>query len=457
MAEELKTVTLEDVEVLRVGTFNAARGGRQTFTAKDLDELVAAHAALVADGHYPTVYLGHNPPEGSDLPEPPAVGRIVELRRKGDRLLSKLTDVPVLVAKLMAAKAYGTRSIEGMRTSISGAVKIGDQKFRQVITGLALLGKSLPAVSGLADVEKLYAQAEGSDAGWVDVPLQMAAGDDEDPVGQALSALDSWAELAMELIKGRKFAPALRQRVRMLKEDFRRIAAGPTTVEAQMDLRKALKLGADASDGDVTAALVALAGAADPATAMAVIAEILGMPDADPTAIVAKVRELAGGGAADPEAEGGGEAPAMSSKKLNPDPALDPGQVSLQALETKHTELLARLARIEGERARDAAAAAVDGAIKAGRFVPAQRESLVSLALHDMKAFETLADATPVSLALGEKGSAGRPDAADLEPTEAEVKVMMAAGFTREDATEALRMKRAQDGGVEYTPKKKGA
>lgn len=451
MAGELKTVTVEDVEVLRVGTFTAARGGRQTFTAEDLDEIVAAHEALVESGHFPTVYLGHNPPEGSELPEPPSVGRIATLKRVGDRLVSRLTDVPVLVAKLMKAKAYGTRSIEGMRTSISGSFKIGDRTFRQVITGLALLGKSLPAVNGLADVEKLYA-ADGADTTWVDVPLALAAGDD--PLERVLAAVDALSEGVEELIKGKAFAPAIRQRLRMLRTDLRRFA-GPTTVEAQMNLRKALGLGDDASDSDVTAALVALAGAADPATAMAVIAEILGMPDGDPPAIVARVRELAGGGAAAGDgAAPEQETPAMSSK-LNGQ-AGDASTVILQALQTEHAEVLKRLAKIEGEQARGAATSAVDLAIKAGKFVPAQRESLVSLALHDMKAFQTLEAQSPVSVHLGEKGTAGKVDASELEPAEDEVKFMMSAGYSRDEALDALRAKRAADRGIEYTPKKVG-
>jgi len=442
MAGELKTVTVEDVEILRVGTFTAARGGRQTFTAEDLDEIVAAHEALVESGHFPTVYLGHNPPEGSELPEPPSVGRIATLRRVGDRLVSRLTDVPVLVAKLMKAKAYGTRSIEGMRTSISGSFKIGDRTFRQVITGLALLGKSLPAVNGLADVEKLYA-ADGADTTWVDVPLAMAAGDD--PLERVLAAVDALSEGVEELIKGKAFAPAIRQRLRMLRTDLRRFA-GPTTVEAQMNLRKALGLGDDASDSDVTAALVALAGAADPATAMAVIAEILGMPDGDPPAIVARVRELAGGGTAAGDGADPTKEPAMSSKLS--DPGGDAATVTLQALHTEHVKVLQRLAELEGTLARGAAVQDVNAAIAAGKFLPAQRETLVSLRLADEKAFANLVAGQGVAVHLGEKGTAGKPDASAYEPSAEEVRVAMSMGMSRDTAVALLRSSKAAEAGV---------
>ena len=410
MAEELKTVTLEDVEILRVGTFNAARGGRQTFTAEDLAEFAAAHEALVESGHIPTVYLGHTQPEGSELPEPPAVGRIAALKVKGDRLLATLTDVPPLVAKLAQAKAYGTRSIEGMRTSLSSAVKIGEKTYRQVITGLALLGKSLPAVNGLADVEKLYA-ADGDDQTWVEVPLQMANGDDV--LDRVLAAVDALSEGVEELIKGRAFAPAIRQRLRMLKTDLRRFAA-PTALEASME--------------DKNAADVALAGPTDAATAMAVIAEILGIPDGEPAAIVARVRELAGGGTA-AAADTAPEGTAMSST------------INLAALQAEHTSVLQRLAAIEGERARDAAVARVDAEIKAGKFVPAQRETLVALALSDLSAFDAFAGASPagVAIALGEKGTAVDTDAAAFEPTQAELEVAMKMGLSRDNAAEMLR------------------
>lgn len=451
---ELKTVDIKGVEILKVGTFIGAAGGRQTYTRADLAEFAAAHAALVEGGHYPTVFLGHNNPPGSTLPEPPAVGRIVALSVKGDTLLADLTDVPSVVASLVQAKAYGTRSIEGVRLSWGRAIEIAGTKYRQVLTGLALLGKNLPAVGGLADVEKLYAGAPEADD-WTDVPLALAA-KDADPVEEALAGLDTWASLALELIKGKTYAPAIRQRVRMLKDDFRRIAGGSTRVEAQMDLRKTLKLADDASDADVLAGLVKLAGASDPATAMAVIAEILGVPDADPAALVAKVRELAGGGAApDPAAADGGTAMSNGNVKNQVDgESDDAGRSTLVQLQQAHTDLLKRLTTLEGERARGSAAASVDAAIKAGKFVPAQRETLVQMAIHDLAAFETLAGATPVTVALGLKGSDGPVDTTAFEPSADELRIAMSMGLSRDAAVTLHRAEKAAAAGVTLPAKK---
>lgn len=452
---ELKTVDIKGVEILKVGTFVGAAGGKQTYTREDLQEFAAAHAALVEGGHYPTVYLGHNNPPGSELPEPPAVGRIVALSVKGDKLLADLTDVPGEVAALMQVKAYGTRSIEGVRLSWGRAIEIAGKRYRQVLTGLALLGKNLPAVGGLADVVKLYGAGPVADD-WTDVPLQLAAAA-ADPIEEALAGLDAWSALAMELIKGKTYAPAIRQRVRMLRDDFRRIAGGSTRVEAQMDLRKTLKLADDASDADVLAGLVKLAGASDPATAMAVIAEILGVPDADPAALVAKVRELAGGGAApDPAAADGGTAMSGGNVKnaAGEGDALAQLQSEVAKLRADQATLLKQTAGLIGDRTRETASAAVDNAIKAGKFVPAQRDTLVKLALLDLPAFEAMAGAQPVTVALGLKGSDGPADTAAFEPSAEEVAVSMSMGMSREAAVALHRAEKAAAAGVTLPAKK---
>lgn len=452
---ELKTVDIKGVEILKVGTFVGAAGGKQTYTREDLQEFAAAHAALVEGGHYPTVYLGHNNPPGSELPEPPAVGRIVALSVKGDKLLADLTDVPGEVAALMQAKAYGTRSIEGVRLSWGRAIEIAGKRYRQVLTGMALLGKNLPAVGGLADVMKLYAAGPAADD-WTDVPLQLAAA--SDPVDEVLAALDTWAEAALPLISGKTRAPIIRQRLRALKDDFRQIAGGSSTrVEAQMDLRKTLKLADDASDADVLAGLVKLAGASDPATAMAVIAEILGVPDADPAALVAKVRELAGGGAAaDPAAADGGTAMSSGNVKnqAGEGDVLAQLQSEVAQLRADQATLLKQTAGLIGDRTRETASAAVDNAIKAGKFVPAQRDTLVKLALLDLPAFEAMAGAQPVTVALGLKGSDGPADTAAFEPSAEEVAVSMSMGMSREAAVALHRAEKAAAAGVTLPAKK---
>ncbi len=424
MADELQTIEVKGVEILRTGTFTGQAGGRQTYTVADLDEFAAAPAALVEGGHYPTVYLGHTAP-GMD--EPPAVGRITGLTVKGDRLVADLSDVPPVVAKLMAAKAYPARSIEGLRLSWGRALEIGGRKYRQVLTGLALLGKSLPAVAGLADIEALYASATAADD-WTDVPLALAR-KDEDPLETMLAALAEWEDTAMELIRGRKYAPAIRQRLRMLRDDFRRIAGGTTRVEASMT-----------DDSNAADARLALA-ATDPATALAVISEILGMPDADLAAIVTRIRELAGTGTAPDSALEASEDTAMQ----NASPAGDSSLVQLQA---EHSDLLRRLATIEGERARDAAAADVHAAIEAGKAVPAQRETLMKMALSSPTDFRAFIAAAPAVVKLGERGTSAGVDAAAFEPSADAVAVAMKMGLSPDAAADMLRRENARKAGV---------
>lgn len=460
MSDELKTVNVKGLEVLRPGTYTGLEGGPQTYTAKDIREFADGTNALIASGWNPTSWLGHRPKKGSGLPEPPAVGLIAKASVSADDgLLLDLTDVPIVVARLMKVKAYGSRSIEGVRLHWAKALELGGRKYRQALTGLALLGKNLPAVNGLADLadfEELYHGRE-EDADWTDVPLMLAKGDDADPVDEILAGLDAWAELAMEQIKGRTYAPALRQRVRMLRDDFRRIAGGTTRVEAQMDLRKTLKLAAEASDEDVVAAIVKLAGAADPATALAVIAEILGVPDADPAALVAKVREMAGGGAAPaPEEEpamGSGNVQNQGSQGGESD-VVAKLQARLAKLEADQVTVLKQTAELIGDREAGAAAGAVDKAIKAGKFFPAQRETLIQVAKLSMKDFEELVGKSPVVMHLGLKGVDDAPDTAAFEPSAEEVRVSMGMGMTREEAITLHRTTKAAAAGVTLPAKK---
>ena len=107
--DDLATVKVEGVEILAVGTWHGAKGGRQTYTLADLNELAQAHEEVVALGAYAPVYLGHNQDPGT--PEQPAVGYVERLYVEGKKLLADFSDVPELVAKLMRAKAYRGRSI----------------------------------------------------------------------------------------------------------------------------------------------------------------------------------------------------------------------------------------------------------------------------------------------------------------------------------------------------------
>jgi hypothetical protein len=280
--------------------------------------------------------------------------------------------------------------------------------------------------------------------------LQLA----DDPVAildEVLSALDVWAEQAIPLVAGKAGAKAIRTRVWSLKQDIRRIAGVMIHNRSDDSMGDKDK---DKPAGDA----IQNAGPADPATAMAVIGEILGMPDADPTAIVAKIRELSGKGGEGAPAEGDDTmlqdaAKSKDGKGAVTQNASGAESAEVVALRGQVTELLTWKATQETTAIVQQAEGLVDKAIAAGKFAPAQRETLVALAKHDRDAFVKLAESQPRTIPLGEVGGVGRPDAATLEGSEAEVAAMVQHGYGHDEAVEAIRMLKHVEKGVPYSPK----
>lgn len=142
--------TIPGVELLKAGRWDGV-GGTFTITADDIEHAVEAHRAGAM--RKPVIKIGHSDPrfDGS-----PALGYVDNLRLTddGETLLGDLVNVPAAVAKLLP-RAYPDRSIEGLYDyqAPDGAV------WPFVITALALLGASAPAVrnlKSLQDVQALY-------------------------------------------------------------------------------------------------------------------------------------------------------------------------------------------------------------------------------------------------------------------------------------------------------------
>ena len=155
------TVTLHDVELCRVGQWNASTGGTQ-ITRAMLEAVVAASADPDAD-HVP-VHPGHLDPRFPALSDgEPAMGWVERVRLTGDpgheRLVGDLTDVPARMAAIIP-KAYRRRSVElaeNLRTATG-------RTYPYALVGLGLLGVQAPAVKGLRDVAARYSEA-AADAG----------------------------------------------------------------------------------------------------------------------------------------------------------------------------------------------------------------------------------------------------------------------------------------------------
>lgn len=224
------------VELARVGTWDLAIGGTRTFTAEDFADAIAA--SHDPDYGIMAIRPGHTDPR---FDGEPALGRVVNMRMAGDRLLGDLTDLPSwLTARIHAA--YPERSVEGYTnmTSPSG------RKYRLVLTGLALLGVAAPAMQGLADLPAAVAAgavriaASSAVMSLADAP----AGESEPPSTETVTVSGDEPHLPLE---GSLMDPTA--------------------------IRTALGLAADATDEQVTEALAAQAAALTEAQAAAEAAQ----------------------------------------------------------------------------------------------------------------------------------------------------------------------------------------
>lgn len=122
---------LEGIEIFRVGTWNG-----DTYTAKDLDAMVDAFDKI---GFRPPLKLGHN--EESDAP---AFGWVRSIRRAGEKLVADFMDLPKTIYDAIKQHRFDTVSIEAYWN-----LTRNKQKFPLVLKAVALLGSTIPAVSGL--------------------------------------------------------------------------------------------------------------------------------------------------------------------------------------------------------------------------------------------------------------------------------------------------------------------
>lgn len=396
MADKLKTVLVKDVELMAAGTWqghNCPEAGCK-FTEDDIDEMVAAYQATVGEFDAP-VKLGHD--ENQKLLQRdgyPAAGWVTNLRRVGNKLVGDLKDVPSVVAQLMASGAYRKRSSE-----IRPNAEVNGKKFKWVFSGLALLGADLPAVEGLGDIERLYATLRLEKADDATAFLFERNEPEVDPVEEVMTALDELVSKAEDLIRGQRGAPKLRHLVQAAKEELRRVAKNPSLKEKKMTIdEKALR-------------------------------EALGLGDEDD--VLAAVTKL----------------------KTPPEKTETPPSETEAGLAKKLSDAEARLLTLETATVVNAATAAVDKAIAAGKLLPAQKETSLSFATRDLEGFNKFVESQPKVLEFGERGStngtsSGSFNAADFEPTPLEVEQAKQMGVWNDTYKLGLIRTKAEARGV---------
>jgi hypothetical protein len=144
--EEKNTYDIKDVEIFSVGTWNG-----DPYTEKDLEDMVESFKEIGGDIK-PYIKLGHNKKQKMlQVDGMPAAGWIVNLKRKGEKLLADFSGIPKKIKELIEKKAYGRFSSE-----IYWNLNLKNKKHRRVLRAVALLGADTPAVSNLNDFINLY-------------------------------------------------------------------------------------------------------------------------------------------------------------------------------------------------------------------------------------------------------------------------------------------------------------
>lgn len=470
----LKTRDIDGKEILAVGRWRSVNAGIVDVTAEDLDAMVDAYQKT-ADIEQLPIKLGHNAAQIALFKDGlPSAGWLRNIRRRGDKLVADLKRVPAQIADLIEAGAWDPRSSE-----IGVQWPVGDAVFPKMIRGLALLGVVPPAVKGLTPIENLTAwyASEGMPEPHVQAgsslivlsgPAELADAtsnalpdDIEAALEEGLVQMKAIHDRLMALASGRFNAPQVRAHFRAYTQDLSAIVRGRVVHHADggnpMDPNEAggqetatdTGAGAALSFETADAALTYIAAKLDlqPTDYAAIVAAVLGLVAAD------QAEDSADQGADESTEEGLTSMSEQTPAAALPAPAasMAPEVVKLSEqvthLAEQNATLLKRVAAMEGQDATEKATAKVEALLHEGRLLPAQRGTVIQLAMSQPDVFDAWAKELPVIVKLGERGTSEAELLASIEPTEVEKATAQAAGLYGPDwRTSYMRMKAAQQG-----------
>lgn len=183
-------VTIVGVEVAHVGDAWPTAPEPMTVTQAHLDSIVAAGRDPRVPR--PVLKLGHSD-ERFNGDGQPALGRLVNLRHGANResVVADVVGVPAWLAHIWPT-AYPSRSFELV---VGGSMPYpGTHDYSCVLTGLALLGETWPAITVLEDIRALFGMEK---------EVEMAAGLPLEQIAKAVQAHldDAWAWV-LEFIQG---------------------------------------------------------------------------------------------------------------------------------------------------------------------------------------------------------------------------------------------------------------
>lgn len=144
--EPKELFNISDVEIFASGVWNG-----DEYSNADLDGMVAAFDKN-KETLKPFLKLGHNNKQKLLANDGlPAAGWIGALRRVGNKLVADFIDLPKQIFELIQNKAFRNVSSE-----IYFDIEINGEKFKHMLSAVALLGSNMPAVSTLKDILSLY-------------------------------------------------------------------------------------------------------------------------------------------------------------------------------------------------------------------------------------------------------------------------------------------------------------
>jgi len=295
---ELKTTTVEGVEIFAIGTWNG-----DEYTDEDLKDMVSAFKALSGRVD-PPLKVGHTSdkfnielakklgvPEGfitgEDGEGAIALGWVSKLYIEDDIVKGDFSDVPVAISDLIKAKSFN---------QVSAEVRIGfedeGKTYPIVLTAVALLGAELPAVRETAPLEvaSVFTYTEKPTR---TVLFGINLEEEDNDIKKTLEAAEGAVEAA---IKGKSGAGTIRTLWKEIKSKLKGMGKKLTEVEERLRyIRGDLGLEEDASVDDCIVALEILKQGGT--EVMKEVNEKLGLAeDADEAAVVAAIELLQQGG-----------------------------------------------------------------------------------------------------------------------------------------------------------------
>lgn len=152
---EKETFTVEK-EIFMIGTHVDGRGNKRTFVEEDLDNIIDGFDKGVRSRNGVPLRLGHSP----DQPllakaELPNAGIVTKLIKRGGKLIALIENVPKLIKEFIENKHFKTVSA-GLLANFTDTVL--KEKFALILDHVALLGQTAPAVKGLDEFKKFFAE-----------------------------------------------------------------------------------------------------------------------------------------------------------------------------------------------------------------------------------------------------------------------------------------------------------